>query len=689
MSAQDEYVKENLSILQAMQLEGMSREDQEDWLERIGGVIVSYDEARATEKDASLTATERKEAKDRADAVAKAAPAIAKSVISAVSSFKKGDAINGSADILDICASVASMIGSFTTAAGPAGPLIGALLSVVSQILRIFGPKQESDVEKLEKFMKELQAQTKVTDLKAVHDSVLAYADTLMQQAESLRKMLARPLRNHNDYLAFLVELDKAAIILDAKDPHTDGAMLQNWAAVEYLRAPENQDVPLWPAVLGVCCKAYSDMLTSTMTIITMANTDDMLARLRDCAPDSTSTLSAEDRRTLEKKLVRIIAYSEARKVEYASCNRLMLSKLKGLVGVAQRWGLYAHIGIRNSLYIASGPRRVKDGDWKDLSDRNYYHRLTFFVGSDAAIDGSQSSPDFNFTPSYHCLVLKSNSSTYDRQPTWVDHLWVSADKLSVTNYRNVLANFTPAPVDVDVAGEDAQGLHIYGGTAEGTGAPGSITAWHIDRKDNYTTAPMVRDNWWPQIKGAVTAVCAVHAPVSPADDPDGADIQTGWSGEILYASMRDSSEVYVNEGNQGHYISGPANCGSAVGIATDQNYLWYFYASGFAVTSHASVMKSKRSGGQTGPRWMNYSALPADLHGLVSLSPCQDGTLLVAASPAGKEKSIQTGTYAVDIAAGTVKVGDWTKISGEARQVHKLPMPGWSLLGSLMAKLS
>jgi hypothetical protein len=90
---------------------------------------------------------------------------------------------------------------------------------------------------------------------------------------------------------------------------------------------------------------------------------------------------------------------------------------------------------------------------------------------------------------------------------------------------------------------------------------------------------------------------------------------------------------------------------------------------------------------------------------GLISLSPCEDGTLLasvvhrtikVTAVPhqytrydVTDEWTIQTAPYEIDVVKGTVSVGSWTKIPGEALHVQKLPMPGWALLASLTAKLT
>jgi hypothetical protein len=104
--AQDDYVKKNLHILQEMHLSGMDAEEYLTWKTKIDAVAHKYDEARVIEEDAKkaekdqkYTADEHKRAKEVADAVAKAAPEITKSVIGAVKAFSNGDAVNGSADV--------------------------------------------------------------------------------------------------------------------------------------------------------------------------------------------------------------------------------------------------------------------------------------------------------------------------------------------------------------------------------------------------------------------------------------------------------------------------------------------------------------------------------------------------------------------------------------------------------------
>lgn len=731
MSAQDDLVNDNLDILQQMQIDGMDYEDYVRWQSKINDVKHRYDDARAVEKDEKRSAEERKAAKDTADAIAKAAPAITKSVIAAVKAFSKGDAVTGAAELMDICASLAPLISTFLAAAGPEGMLIGALFSVIGQILRCFGPKEESDVSKLEKFLKGLEAQKELQDIKAVHDAVLTYATTLTLQAGSLQKLLAKPLKTHEDFKAFYVQLKESTIVLADTSPNNSVAMFEHWKVLEYLKEPENQNDALWPAVLGVCCKTYSDLVSTTMTITAMTNSDDLLHRFADVAPHSSSPLSDEDKGKLETALLDLVAYAEARMKEYQSCNRRMLGALKGLASVAQRWGMYACIAENYALKFLAGPENVKHGSWVDRSDRNYYHRLVLVPDAASTITNGQVSSEFNFKPEYHCFVLKSTSSDYPGSSHWVDHNWAHHDDVSLDHGRNILDNFRPAITDLCVAGENEKGLSVFAGTGEGTGAPGSVMAWTLKPTDGYNTGDLERVNWWPQTTSAVDSIAAVTGPVALLDDPDSAAIPPGWGDTMIYASMHGSTQIYLNTGNHDYYLPMVPGWGPCTGVAVDQNYLWFYQPYGFALVSHASVLSYIR-GTRAAPRWIAFPSLgdallgehltmgdgakdvyyngnhvesKPPLLGLVSLNPCEDGTLLAAVVHRTIEhdtarfpynwyyvrdtRTIQTAPYEIDAAAGTVKVGPWAPIPGEARQVQKLPIPGWKLLANLTADLS
>jgi hypothetical protein len=730
VSAQDDFVKDQLDILQQMQIDGMDYEDYIRWQTKINDVKKRYDDARAIEKDEKRSADERKVAKDQADAIAKAAPAITKSLIAAVKAFSKGDAVTGAAELMDICASLAPLISTFLAAAGPEGALVGALFSVVAQILRCFGPKEDSDVAKLEKFLKELQARTQLEGIKAVHDAVLTYATTLTLQAGSLHTLLAKPLNTHEDYMAFYVELKESTIVLADTNPHASVAMFEQWKVLEYLQDPDNHNDALWPAVLGISCKTYTDLVSTTMTITAMTNTDDLLARLADVAPGSQSKLSAGDKDALERALMDLVAYAKARMREYQSCNARMLRAIKGLTPVAQRWGLHCMIADNYALKFLSGPKKVKAGDWNDVSDRNYYHQVMLIPDASQVIIDGQVSSEYNFTPTHHCFVLKSTGRAYPGSSHWVDHMWVHSDTLAADRYRNVLDNFTPAPTGIWASGQTDKGLDVFAGTAEGTGKPGSVTKFVLDPKDGFNSAVLERVNWWPQTQGAVTSISVITAPASPLGDPDGQALPPRWGGTMLYASMRDSTQIYLNVDNADHYLPGVPGWGPCTSVVVDQNHLWLVQPNGFAVVSHASVLAHVRDSSKP-LRWITYPSLGDDLLGeklnrgdgaphvtyngnvvdakppllgLLSLSPCGDGTLLAAVVhrtiTANRDFgylqwdivddwTIQTGTYSLDIAAGTVSAADWTKIPGSARRVQKLAMPGYTLLKSLTANLA
>jgi len=95
-------------------------------------------------------------------------------------------------------------------------------------------------------------------------------------------------LRTHDDFQTFYTGLQTSNIILSNTSPHASVSSFMQWDVLQYLEAPEHQDVALWPTVLGIFCKTYSDLVSSAMTITAMANTDDMRGRLADVRPVST-----------------------------------------------------------------------------------------------------------------------------------------------------------------------------------------------------------------------------------------------------------------------------------------------------------------------------------------------------------------------------------------------------------------
>jgi hypothetical protein len=146
------------------------------------------------------------------------------------------------------------------------------------------------------------------------------------------------------------------------------------------------------------------------------------------------------------------------------------------------------------------------------------------------------------------------------------------------------------------------------------------------------------------------------------------------------------------------------------------------FGSGGFACATHASVIKALRdraSGKQTTPQWVahypnkllykgksvgNSLYVPPVMEkppqGLIHLSACDDGTLLASVSTrtynangtvAGdSEPFMCTTARRVDLKTREIILEDWTTFgNGNASQVQKLPMHGYSVFESTKADLS
>src|SRR5690606_6227782 len=116
----------------------------------------------------------------------------------------------------------------------------------------------------------------------------------------------------------------------------------------------------------------------------------------------------------------------------------------------------------------------------------------------------------------------KSTSHAYPGSSHWVDHAWIQqAEALNLDAARSIQDNFDPAFTDVWAIQSDDKQLRVFAGTGTVAGAPGSVTAWTLDAKDQYGSARLERVNWWPQTRAAVGSIRAVWSPTAIPGDPD------------------------------------------------------------------------------------------------------------------------------------------------------------------------
>jgi hypothetical protein len=126
-----------------------------------------WEDLQTRAKSEKLTAEEKAKYGRVATGLAKGLTDVTKGALAAKHAFEGGNPMAGSAAIMDICSSVASMIGAISAAGGPVGALIGALFSMVSQILTFFAPPAESLTDQIEKLIVKLEGKDKWRQIRA------------------------------------------------------------------------------------------------------------------------------------------------------------------------------------------------------------------------------------------------------------------------------------------------------------------------------------------------------------------------------------------------------------------------------------------------------------------------------------------------------------------------------------------
>lgn len=657
-------------------------------------LITKYENEREEAEKLAPDNKRRKEFEKIEENLAKALPGITKGTLAAITAFQNGDSITGSAAVMDICASLAPMLGALSAAGGPPGMLVGAIFAMIGQILSLFAPKSESLTAQIAKLLRELRAEEIAQKIKAVHTNITNYASSLKKVTGRIEKALDKPG----------LQIKVITQIIKDFNPIDGPTMTRFWEVVEWLQEQKNQDQDQWLIILAGMCQAYTDLLVTVVTIMSLISTDLMRKRF-----DEAETLPEADKRGVQDALTELLSVGITRLVQYGACSDAQLKYLRRVVPAARDRGMLWQIDQARQKHLWAGTN-IRKGEFAYLG------------GEQKRIAVALTSEDINVpSPTYHILGLEP----------WIDEGWRGYDR----TYHGVVK---PPYKTIESVELSCDGFSLHALT-DIWATPGAA---HNDKTDVlfYSAKDkdirgfiLSKDNKVRQsgyarvVKSKAISVRVVHHPCSVEDDPD-ADPEVSGLAKIdfiTYGGLEFSPEVYVDAAGKQGYVRSPWESYSGYGgVRVDQRYLWIYRPDALACATHASVMRCLKGESQK-PRWMEYCPkellydksyhqghskvkLPEDpLLGLVDLCPCDDGTLAAAMyTRSVEERAIQTGTvpgfvYAfvdtnalysgvhhIDLKSGNLSV-EWTKLGSAAGiWVQKVPIFCWSMLESLKALL-
>ncbi|HKQ03937.1 MAG TPA: hypothetical protein VJ464_02310 [Blastocatellia bacterium] len=710
-----EQVNENISLMMLHAQSQMQPEQASAFAGAVSQIQMKYEDAVKTLADKNASADKKKYAKDVTDAINKNLPNMTKAVLSAASAFKSGDYINGSAAIMDICASGAQMLGSLSAAAGPYGAVFGAIFTIVGQLLTYFGPKQPSLKDQIIEAIRGMDADKRLQHTKADGDAVEEYTTTIYRLKSLLPKHLNLPLKKESDLSDFRTYLKDDLISIRAAFDKVS-ALYKKWETAEWLKDEKTQDLEKWPEILGVFCRTYSDSLVANMALASMANKQLLDQRLEDTS--SSNPIYEQHRHDFDKindLLIDLRAIVLALPEVWDDGNDMMRQFLQKVRPVAQDRGLFVILGNDQNLYAATGRKGIQSDTWKPLpiGYGNRGRRFSITVPKEDA--GS-------LKPEYHVFFCQKWIASDNGD---VEHGRIKPSSLEISGQGMITGDQYS---DVWALPSPRGGGASFVYAAHNGGADGNVKLFEMDARNQLTDG-----NWQPATKSGVVNVRAVtHPPATLSDDPDKDGMPPGslllggvnHYNSIVYGALGSSSEIYVDQSNTRCYV--PSPWATYSGIDVDPYYLWVFRPQGFACATHASVISCILGKRQT-PRWMEYSPteLLGDqsnqgngnfwlvngqetkprppLVGLTSLSPCQDGTLFANiftrtvsrystgdhwVFAATDSPAMYTAVYSIDLKEGRINVDPWVKTGGHGPQSQKMPIPCWSLFESLNADL-
>ena len=211
---------------------------------------------------------------------------------------------------MDICASLAPLLGGLAAAGGPPGMLVGGDFLDDRATPQLLRPKSESLTSQIEKLLRELQAETTVQKIKAAHTTIKNYVVSLRGVTSRIQFALDNPADSP------VVQVGVVRQIIKDFNPLDGTAVNSVWEVAEWLQTPKNRDVDQWPVILAAVCSAYTDLLLAVITLMSYISTDSMRKRF-----DEAEKLPQADKDKVRTALEKLLTLGIARLVEYGACN--------------------------------------------------------------------------------------------------------------------------------------------------------------------------------------------------------------------------------------------------------------------------------------------------------------------------------------------------------------------------------
>jgi hypothetical protein len=191
--------------------------------------------------------------------------------------------------------------------------IVGAIFSMVGQILSFFAPQSESLTSKIEKLLRDLKAEETQQDIVTVHQAIRVYAASLRQAARRASSAMGgdKPLLD-------LMVTDE---IIKAINPLEGNTATLFRGVTNWLNEPKNQTLDLWPTILSAACQAWADMMAAALTLLSLVHTDEVQNQYEAAK----KLADPKETRRVEKALLRLQADVIARLVIFKADNDLLL----------------------------------------------------------------------------------------------------------------------------------------------------------------------------------------------------------------------------------------------------------------------------------------------------------------------------------------------------------------------------